>query len=95
MKYRAKECFTIVDGTDAGLTFKRGYVYDSIPSGYDIYFEELKTDTADDKTTPTIEPKQEPYSKPIRTKTPAPETGCIKPKEETEPITPNKEVIEQ
>lgn len=86
MKYRAKENFTIVDGTDVGLTFKRGYVYDSIPSGYDIYFEEIKPDAAETQTTLTVEP----YSKPSRTKTPAPETGCVKPKEETE----NKEVIE-
>lgn len=94
MKYRAKECFMIVDGMAAGTSYTKGAVYDAVPFGYDIYFDKLEPDAADIQTIPANEPKQEPYSKPIRTKTPAQETGCVKPKEETEPITPNKEVIE-
>ena len=86
MKYKAKECFMIVDGMAAGTSYTKDAVYDAVPSGYDIYFEEIKPDAAETQTTLTVEP----YSKPSRTKTPAPETGCVKPKEETE----NKEVIE-
>jgi len=48
MSYKLKggqEAFTIVDGPDAGRTFKRGVSYPERPRGYARMFTKVKTTT--------------------------------------------------
>jgi len=39
---KGQETFQVVDGPDAGKTFKKGVVYDKAPAGYETRFEKKK-----------------------------------------------------
>lgn len=51
---KGQEAFTIMDGPDAGKTYRPGMSYDQAPAGYETRFEKIKPSPAvsSDKKTP-------------------------------------------
>lgn len=54
---KGQEAFTIVDGPDAGKTFRPGMEYDRAPGGYEDRFESVAAEKAPEKTKDPKPPK--------------------------------------
>lgn len=56
-----QDTFTVVDGPDAGKTFKRGVEYEAIPPGEEHRFEKVSKPAP--KASPAITPDPKPTPK--------------------------------